>query len=137
MQKQFGPACVGELVRYKWKKTRKGEIQCTNDPNTCERALCECDNKYTSEVFLSSSCAVGVRYFRSPLYEMYLMKNTTFSGEIGTRQTPTTASDLLEFPSQSAAEPMTGLCKSKYKMSSTGIELARMINQIVGFSTTP
>jgi len=50
VQKQFGAACVGELVRYKWKKTRKGEIQCTNDPNTCERALCECDNKYTSEI---------------------------------------------------------------------------------------
>jgi len=50
VQMKFGPQCVGELVRYKWKKTRKNEIQCTNEPNTCERALCECDNKYTSEI---------------------------------------------------------------------------------------
>jgi len=50
VQMKFGPQCVGELVRYKWKKTRKNEIQCTDEPNTCERALCECDNKYTSEI---------------------------------------------------------------------------------------
>ena len=110
---KFGPQCVGELVRYKWKKTRKNEIQCTNEPNTCERALCECDNKYTSEVFHRARFSVSVKYFRSRLQEMYLMINTTCSGETGTTPTPTTASERLEFPSQSAAEPMTGQCKSK------------------------
>ena len=44
-QEQFyflGNTCLSELVTYTH-KTMNSEINCTNDANTCARAICECD----------------------------------------------------------------------------------------------
>ena len=41
----FGDMCIGEFIEY-GHKFRNGESQCTDDANTCGRALCECDKKF-------------------------------------------------------------------------------------------
>lgn len=56
---EFGPDCIGEKERYSWKKTkgdgfgpagRSGEVECTDEPGTCRRSLCECDLDYAKKI---------------------------------------------------------------------------------------
>ena len=44
-RQQFGDMCIGEFVRY-GQRFRNGDSECTDDANTCGRALCECDRKF-------------------------------------------------------------------------------------------
>ena len=39
---KFGDDCIGEFVRYKYGE-KQGDKFCKDAPNTCDRALCECD----------------------------------------------------------------------------------------------
>ena len=45
---EHGDSCIGEFTRYRYGITN-GEAVCRNRPNTCERALCECDAKFARE----------------------------------------------------------------------------------------
>ena len=45
---EYGDSCIGEFTRYRYGITN-GEAVCRNRPNTCERALCECDAKFARE----------------------------------------------------------------------------------------
>jgi len=45
-RQQFGDMCIGEFVRYD-QRFRNGDSECTDDANTCGRALCECDRKFS------------------------------------------------------------------------------------------
>ena len=38
----FGPDCIGEFTKYKY-GYENDLVVCKNKPNTCDRALCECD----------------------------------------------------------------------------------------------
>ena len=42
VQEQFGEGCTGDKTNYKM-EVASGEVECNNRPNTCKRALCECD----------------------------------------------------------------------------------------------
>lgn len=42
---RFGDQCIGEFVKYRYGE-RNGEKVCKNQPDTCERALCECDLQF-------------------------------------------------------------------------------------------
>lgn len=43
-----GESCIGEFVSYRNEITND-EAVCTNEANTCERAICECDAKFARE----------------------------------------------------------------------------------------
>jgi len=45
VREQFGEQCVSEFRSYNF-ISGAASIQCTDKPNTCERALCECDAKF-------------------------------------------------------------------------------------------
>ena len=42
VRREYGDQCIGEFVKYDW-RVRRGQPECTNEPGTCERNLCECD----------------------------------------------------------------------------------------------
>merc|ERR1712048_696638 len=44
----YGDQCIGEFVKYKY-GLRKDEIVCRDGPNSCERALCECDAMFAQQ----------------------------------------------------------------------------------------
>lgn len=46
---EFGDECIGERVRYSWKKTGDNVV-CTDNPGTCKRNLCECDLDYAKKI---------------------------------------------------------------------------------------
>lgn len=49
---KYGDQCIGEMVKYRWKKTGadKKNVVCTDEPNTCKRSLCECDLKFGQDM---------------------------------------------------------------------------------------
>ena len=44
-RQRFGETCIGEFVRYGMNMVN-GYPVCTDDGDSCGRALCECDNKF-------------------------------------------------------------------------------------------
>lgn len=44
-KREFGQECIGEFVKYKFGYDQSGPV-CKNKPNTCDRALCECDRMF-------------------------------------------------------------------------------------------
>merc|ERR1711937_478023 len=44
----YGDMCIGEFVKYRY-GIKNGEVTCKDRPNTCKRALCECDAKFARE----------------------------------------------------------------------------------------
>ena len=40
---KYGDMCIGEFVKYKM-RIKNGEVQCRDEADTCDRALCECDH---------------------------------------------------------------------------------------------
>ena len=44
-RQQFGEMCIGEFVRYGL-NFDNGSPVCTDEGNSCGRALCECDKKF-------------------------------------------------------------------------------------------
>lgn len=49
---RYGDTCIGEMVKYRWRKTGKNkkDVTCTDQPDTCERSLCECDLKFGQDM---------------------------------------------------------------------------------------
>jgi len=43
-----GDTCIGEFVKYKY-GVNSGDVKCRDQPDTCKRALCECDAKFARE----------------------------------------------------------------------------------------
>jgi len=43
---KFGDDCIGEMVKYRWRYTNQNDIKCMDKPDTCKRALCECDLQF-------------------------------------------------------------------------------------------
>ena len=60
-RERFGEMCIGEFVAYGF-RIRRGESTCTDDADTCGRALCECDKKFAQGKlgFLSNSIRLDV-----------------------------------------------------------------------------
>jgi len=48
VQEQFGKECIQESTEYSF-ISGPGSIQCTDEQNTCKRALCECDAKFANQ----------------------------------------------------------------------------------------
>jgi len=47
----YGEECIGEMVKYEWAQiTGSYDLKCTDKPNTCKRALCECDLDYSKKL---------------------------------------------------------------------------------------
>ena len=44
----YGPTCIGEFVQYNF-SLKNNDVQCKNNPNSCERALCECDAQFARD----------------------------------------------------------------------------------------
>ena len=44
-RERFGQTCIGEFVRYKYGE-KNGDKFCKDQPDTCKRALCECDLQF-------------------------------------------------------------------------------------------
>ena len=44
----YGETCIGEFVQYKF-TLKNNAVQCKNNPNSCERALCECDAQFARD----------------------------------------------------------------------------------------
>jgi len=47
-QEQFGDTCIQEFTAYSF-TSATNSIQCTDEPNSCKRALCECDSRFANE----------------------------------------------------------------------------------------
>ena len=47
-----GNECIPEFHRYRY-GLEQGGLQCTDEPHTCKRALCECDIHFAKEYSLS------------------------------------------------------------------------------------
>lgn len=47
-RKTYGDECIGEFVKYRY-GLRQDEIVCRDDPNSCKRALCECDAMFAQQ----------------------------------------------------------------------------------------
>jgi len=52
VEEEFGDQCIGELVNYNFDIEAGDGITCLNAPGTCERALCECDKKFSADHYL-------------------------------------------------------------------------------------
>ena len=51
----FAQNCIGEMVQYQWARiTGSYDLMCTDKPNSCKRALCECDLDYVKKVSLKT-----------------------------------------------------------------------------------
>jgi len=51
VQMEYGEECIGEFKKYRYglnKNTKK--VTCRDEPGTCERALCECDNQFGQQM---------------------------------------------------------------------------------------
>lgn len=42
--KTYGHKCVAEATKYRFGKNK--ELKCKNNPDTCERSICECDKQF-------------------------------------------------------------------------------------------
>ena len=49
----YGNECIPEFHRYRYGLDEQGTMQCKEEANTCERALCECDMHFAKERSLS------------------------------------------------------------------------------------
>merc|ERR1711994_281078 len=43
-----GDTCIGEFVNYQY-TVHNGDVTCKNTPDSCERALCECDAQFAQD----------------------------------------------------------------------------------------
>jgi len=51
VQMKYGETCIGEFRKYKYGlNKRTGTATCKDEPDTCERALCECDTQFARQV---------------------------------------------------------------------------------------
>lgn len=51
VQMEYGETCIGEFKRYRYGLNQKtGMVTCRDQPGTCERALCECDNQFGQQM---------------------------------------------------------------------------------------
>ena len=59
-RERFGEMCIGEFVQYGLRMRNNGPT-CSDDANTCGRALCECDKKFAQgkPSFVSSVITLG------------------------------------------------------------------------------
>lgn len=61
---QHGEMCIGEFIAYKRPRTKIFTVDgveethkvCRDEPNTCERALCECDLQFAKDHAKMSVC---------------------------------------------------------------------------------
>ena len=44
----YGSTCIGEFIQYNF-SLKNNNVQCKNNPNSCERALCECDAQFARD----------------------------------------------------------------------------------------
>ena len=64
---RYGEQCIGERVAYKVKFRKRSEPTCRDAPDTCERALCECDSQLSRD-------HLAVKDIFNPSYHLFWSK---------------------------------------------------------------
>ena len=69
-REKYGTTCISELQEYGYTKESNGYIQCTDQADTCQRAICECTALFAVEHAAIDDVTNGfLHYMNYPMFK--------------------------------------------------------------------